>query len=552
MIAIKCENDNFKYEFELGTSLKSISQQIVPNPKYPILGARINNEVKELAYEIYKPKHLYFFDITDPDGMAMYQRSLTFVLVKAVKEKFPTAVTSVKNSISKGLYCEIDLLKTPITEEDVADIKNKMTNIINDDIPFIRQEMETTDAIKIFDENRLFEKSKLFKSRLLLYTSVYYLDKTVGYFYGTLVPSTGYLKVFDLVKYHDGILLRFPKASQPDEVEEMVKQDKIFGIFQEHKKGAKILGIEGVGSLNECIKNNTISEIIKISEALHEKKIAYIADDIHRKRDNVKLVLISGPSSSGKTTFCKRLSIQLRIWGFKPIMLSLDDYFVDREQTPKDENGDYDYECLEAIDVKLFNENLLDLMNGKEVTIPKFDFTTGKRGMHNHSLQMKHDNILVVEGIHGLNPGLTPMIDHLMKYKIYISALTQIAIDDHNRIPTTDNRLLRRIVRDYKYRNYSAYDTLNRWKSVRRGEDKNIFPYQEEADAVFNSALIYELGILKTYAEPILREVQADVVEYSEAKRLLKFISYFLPIKENEVPPTSLLREFLGGSSFKY
>ena len=551
MIVIRCENDNSSHEFELGTNLKTVVGKMIKNPKHPILGARINNQIKELDYDIYKPKHIKLIDATDPDGIKMYMRSLCFILIKAVSEVFPSSVLGIKHSLSKGLYCEVDYLDRPLTDEDVIAIKAKMLEIVEKDIPFVRKEIETTEAIEIFNQNKLYEKAKLFRTRSLLYTSVYYLDKTVSYFYGAVVPSTGYIKVFDLVKYKEGMVLRYP-ISNPYKIEDMIFQDKMFEIFKEHKRGAKILGIEGVGSLNEVIESGNIGEMMKISEALHEKKIANIADEICKKKDKIRLILISGPSASGKTSFCKRLAIQLKVIGLKPIPLSLDDYFLDRELTPLDENGDYDYENLNALDIQLFNQNLLDLMDGKEIVLPKFDFTKGKRFYRNDKLKITDKNIIMVEGIQALNPDLTPSIPHDAKYKIYVSALTQIAIDHHNRIPTTDNRLIRRIVRDYKYRKYLAVETLRRWPSVRRGEEKNIFPYQEEADAMFNSALMYEFGVLKNYAEPLLKAVQQNQYEFSEAKRLLKFFSYFLPITDAEIPPTSILREFLGGSSFKY
>ncbi|OFY75947.1 MAG: AAA family ATPase, partial [Bacteroidetes bacterium RIFOXYA12_FULL_33_9] len=382
-----------------------------------------------------------------------------------------------------------------------------------------------------------------------------YIDETVDYFYEYLVPSTSYITNFDLVKYHEGLLLRFPKVSKPEELEDIVKEDKLFEIFKEHKHWAKILGVENVGSLNQLTSSKKVGDLVKISEALHEKKIARIADDIHTKSDKVKLVLISGPSSSGKTSFCKRLSIQLQVLGFQTMLISLDDYFVNREFTPLDENGEYDFECLEAIDVKQFNTDMLALMDGKEVEIPKFDFTTGQRTYLGNKKKVCKNTLFIVEGIHGLNPGLTPDINEDFKYKVYVSALTQISIDNHNRIPTTDNRLIRRMVRDYKYRGYSALATIKRWPSVRKGEELNIFPFQENADAVFNSALLYEIAILKRRAVPILNEVPQSADEYSEAIRLLKFLSYFNDIPEEmekEIPPTSIIREFLGGSSFKY
>lgn len=555
-VTITCVNsNNKKIDFPAGTSLLEVLETVKPKLNYPVLGALINNELQELGYELFKPKHVKFIDITSSIGMRMYIRSLSFLLIKAFNERFPKATLKIAHSISKGLYCEISGLDGVIYADDVEKIKERMHEIVKADIPFRREEIINDEAIKIYEQNNQLDKCKLFKNRKILYTSVYYLENTIDYFYGYLVPSTGYIKNFDLVKYHEGLLLRYPKASNPEELEDIIKEEKIFEIFKEHKHWARILDVENVGSLNQLIKDKRVGDLIKISESLHEKKIARIADDIHTKSDKVKLVLISGPSSSGKTSFCKRLSIQLQVLGYKTMLISLDDYFVNREQTPLDENGEYDFECLEAIDVKQFNKDMLGLMAGKEVEIPKFDFTTGQRTYTGKKRQADDCTIFIVEGIHGLNPGLTREINEDSKYKIYVSALTQIAIDNHNRIPTTDNRLIRRMVRDFKYRGYSGLDTIKRWPSVRRGEDLNIFPYQENADSVFNSALLYEIAVLKRRALPILNEVPQSADEYSEAIRLLKFLSYFNDIPEEiekEIPPTSILREFLGGSSFKY
>jgi len=374
----------------------------------------------------------------------------------------------------------------------------------------------------------------------------------MDYFYGYLVPSTGYLKVFDLINYFDGILLRVPKMNDPDNLQPIVQQNKMFEIFQEYKRWGEIIGVGSIGSINEKVLKGESGELIKISEALHEKKIAQIADMIYQKKDKVKLILISGPSASGKTTTAKRLSIQLKVLGIKPMPISLDNYFVDRDKTPKDENGEYDFESIEALDLETLYENLHDLIEGKSVKMPKFSFEKGTRFYNGTELKISNDHIFILEGIHALNPALSAKFDDEMKFKIYVSALTQVGIDHHNRIPTTDNRLIRRMVRDYQYRHYSALDTIKRWPSIRKGEDLNIFPYQEEADVMFNSALFYELGVLKKHAEPVLKEIPPINEEYSEAQRLLKFLSYFKDIPEDEIPPTSILREFLSGSSFKY
>ena len=523
-LKITCVNDNKTYFFSAGTDLNTISKKIKLKLKYPPIGAKVNNELQELSYEIFNPKHIEFIDISEPIGLRMYKRSLTFVLIKAFNERFTKATLKISHSVSRGLYCEIEGLDGIIYADDVEKIKTRMQEIIDSDIPFIREEVYNEDAIEIYRKNNQEDKCKLFQNRKLMYTSVYYLDDTVDYFYGYLLPSTGYLNIFDLIKHHEGMLLCFPSQDNPKVLEEQKKEEKIFEIFKEHKKWAKILGVDNVGNLNELIDNKKIGEIVKISEALHEKRIAQIADQICGDRDKVKLVLISGPSSSGKTSFCKRLSIQLQVIGFKTMLISLDDYFVEREQTPQEVNGDFDFECLEAIDTELFNKCMIALMNGEEVELPKFDFAKGKKVFTGKKTQINNGTLFIVEGIHGLNPGLTKMINDDVKFKIYVSALTQISIDNHNRIPTTDNRLLRRMVRDYKYRGYSANDTIKRWPSVRRGEEKHIFTFQEESNAIFNSALLYEIAVLKRHALPI----------------------------EKEIPPTSIIREFLGGSSFKY
>ncbi len=547
-------NNNLSKEYPLGTSLREIAEDMKIKLNYPILGARVNNKLAELSYRIYKPKFVEFIDITNIDGYRMYQRSLSFVLMKAVRDILPQARLKIEHSISQGFYCEVEKPDDQrLTPEEVLTIAERMRQIINADIPFEREEIPTQQALEIFEENHLYEKVKLFKTRPILFTSVYKLDDQIDYFYGYLVPSTGYLKVFDLIPYYDGMLLRFPTQDNPEELGPIVEQPKLFEIFREYKQWVEILGVSTVGSINEQVQDGKAGDLIKISEALHEKKVAQIADMI-KHRGDVRLVLIAGPSSSGKTTFSKRLSVQLRVIGYQPVTISLDNFFVDREKTPRDENGDYDFESLYALDLELFNQVMNQLIAGQEVELPKFNFQEGKRYYDGTKVKLSDRGIIVIEGIHGLNPELSKHIDDKYKFKIYVSALTQIGIDYHNRIPTTDNRLLRRMIRDYQFRGYSLVDTLKRWPSVRRGEERNIFPFQEEADVMFNSALIYEFNVLKKHLEPLLREVPETVYEYSEAVRLLKFLSYFVPIRreEREIPPTSILREFISGSAFKY
>lgn len=552
MIEILCVNNSTRKSYPLGTSLLEIIKDNKIENGTPFLGARVNNEIKELSYEIFKPKTIQFFDINDIDGRRMYTRSLLFVLLKAAHDLYPEKLVKLEHSISKGYYCEIAPLSKDQNIQTSLDIGNRMREIIDANLPFLRDEIPTKEAIEIFEKNNFVEKAKLFKNRTLLYTSIYKIDEYENYFYGQLVPSTGYLEVFDLVPYFDGMLLQVPKFSNPHEVEELILQPKLFEILQEYKQWGKVLGVSNICSINDEIEKGTANELIKISEALHEKKVAQIADRVYHHKDKTKLVLIAGPSSSGKTTFCMRLAVQLKVAGLKPIQISLDNYFVDRELTPRDENGHYDFETIDALDIKQFNEDMLNLMSGNEIKVPHFSFEKGARYYNDETMKMTDENILLVEGIHGLNPKLTAMIQPENKFKIYVSALTQVGIDWHNRIPTTDNRLIRRIIRDYQYRHYSALETLRRWPSVRRGEDKYIFPFQEEADIMFNSALLFELGVLKRYVEPLLEEIQQIEPEYSEAQRLLKFFSYFKVTPDNEIPPTSILREFLSGSSFHY
>jgi len=551
-IELQCENSGKLCNFPLGTTLGEIAGSMEVSLPSPILGAYVNHRVKPLDFELVKPKKIEFFDYSNTDGQRMYLRSLSFVLYVAMRNIWPEAQLKIDHAISKGYYCEIENLGRPLTEQDVWTLREEMHELIDKDLPISRKRVLTEEAVKIFEQEGLHRKAELFKEYGRIYAPLLCLAERRDFFYGHVLPSTGYLKHFGLEKYYEGLLLRVPNPDSPGELEPMIRQEKLFEIFREHKEWAGILRIEDIAGLNEKVRQKRAGEIIKISEALHEKKIVEIANQIYARRNKVNLVLIAGPSSSGKTTFSKRLGIQLAVVGMRPISISLDDFFVDREHTPKDESGDYDFEALEAIDIAYFNEFLTKLMNGETVERPVFDFHSGERVFKGEMLKLEENSILIIEGIHGLNPGLIPGIDSERTFKIFISALTQISIDEHTYIPTTDNRLLRRIIRDSKYRGYDARTTIQRWPSVRRGEDTHIFPYQENADVMFNSALIYELGVLKRYAEHLLELVPENAPEYAEAVRLLVFISYFYPISAQEIPPTSVLREFLGGSSFNY
>ena len=524
------------------------------NLPYQVVSAKVNNRSEGLNFRVYNNKDIEFLDVRDPSGMRTYVRSLCFVLYKAVSELYPQGKLFVEHPVSKGYFCNLRLGR-PVELEDVMALKKRMQEIVAEDIPFHRMECHTTEAVRIFSERGMNDKVKLLETSGSLYTYYYTLGDTVDYYYGNLLPSTGFIKLFDLVKYYDGLLLRIPSRENPEVLEDVVKQEKMLDVFKEHLHWNYIMGLSNVGDFNLACREGHATDLIKVAEALQEKKIAQIADDIfHRVEEEgcAKLVLISGPSSSGKTTFSKRLTIQLMTNGLRPYPISLDDYFVDREQTPRDANGDYDYESLYALDLDLFNRHMQALLRGEEIELPRYNFTTGRKEYRGDRLRIDAHTILILEGIHALNPALTPQVPDERKYKIYVSALTTISLDDHNWIPTTDNRLLRRIIRDYNYRGYSARETISRWPSVREGEDKWIFPYQENADVMFNSALLFELAVLRYHVEPILNSVPRNCPEYSEAYRLLKFIKYFTPVQDKEIPPTSLLREFLGGSSFKY
>ena len=551
-IDIYCVNTGEKRVYPMGITLEEIKDDFKVKLDNPILGALVNNKVKELSFVFVKNKKVEFIDYSHPDGLRLYVRSLFFILVAAVKEVFPEVKLKMMHGISRGYYCELAGLDRVITDSDVFAIKSEMQQLVDRNIPFEKVGLPTEEAAEICRKQNLRYKAKLFEQQGALFTYIYFMGDQANYFFGHQVPSTGYLKVFDLVLYYDGLLLRIPNPVKFSEVQPYSTHDKLFEIFQEHKDWAEILNVPNVANLNENSMNGLSGDIIKISEALHEKKIAEIANLIFEKRDRVKIVLIAGPSASGKTTFSKRLMVQLAVNGLKPTMISLDDYFVDRELTPKDEKGEYDFEAIEAIDIEYFNNQLIQLFAGELVELPKFNFTIGQKFPSGKRLQLQEGSILIVEGIHGMNPGLIPHISPENTFKIFLSALTQISIDDQNHISTTDNRLIRRMIRDSKYRNYTAQDTIRRWPSVRAGEDKNIFPYQENADIMFNSALIYELAVLKKYAEPLLKAVTESQPEFSESNRLLKFFSYFKAIDDQEIPPTSLIREFLGGSSFTY
>lgn len=554
MLQICCKNNNIIKNIPIGSSLLDIYNDFNLEMPYGVVSAKVNNRTEGLNFRVYNNKDVEFMDVRESSGMRTYVRSLCFVLCKAVEEIFPDGRILLEHPISKGYFCNLKIGR-PITLEDVSRIKQRMMEIIVEDIPYHRIECHTTEAVRLFSERNMMDKVKLLETSGSLYTYYYTLGDTIDYYYGSLLPSTGYLKVFDIVKYYDGVLLRIPNKNNPLILEEVIKQEKMLEVFKEYLHWLDIMELSNVGDFNVACNEGFATDLINVSEALQEKKISHIADDIYNRGkngDRVKMVLISGPSSSGKTTFSKRLSIQLMTNGLHPFPISLDNYFVNREETPRDENGNYDYESLYALDLKFFNEQLQALLRGEEVELPRFNFSTGKREFKGDKLKIHENTILILEGIHALNPELTPQIPDANKYKVYVSALTTISLDDHNWIPTTDNRLLRRIIRDFNYRGYSAQETISRWPSVRAGEDKWIFPYQENADAMFNSALLFEFAVLRRYAEPILNAVPRNCPEYSEAYRLLKFIKYFVPVQDKEIPPTSLLREFLGGSSFRY
>jgi len=549
-IKVFCKNTSQTIEAPMGANLEEIYKLSGLQMAHGPISAHVNNKVEGMHYRVYKQKEIEFLDITSASGSRAYTRSLFFVLCKAAHELFNPCKVAIDIPVSNGYYVNLNIGR-PVTLDDAGAIRRRMQEIIDAAMPIHRHETTTKEAIELFDSLHNRSKVKLLKSIGSLYTTYYDIDGYVDYYYGSLLTNTSQIYLFGVEKYYDGLLLRLPSREHPSELGEMTHQDKMFGIFKEHHQWQDILKLRTIGDLNEAITKGFSSQLIQISEALQEKKIAKIADEI-AQRKGIKMVLIAGPSSSGKTTTCKRLNVQLAVNGIKPIGISLDDYFLDRDKTPLDEKGDFDFEHLHALNLPLLNEQLTALFRGDEVELPRYDFPTGKSTKSGKRLKMEENDILVVEGIHALNPELTAQIPKEQIFRVYASALTTILLDNHNYIPTTDNRLLRRIIRDHKYRGVSALETIRRWPSVRAGENKWIFPYQENADAMFNSAMLFELAVIKSQAEPLLEQVPENAPEHAEAYRLLKFLRYIKPIPETQIPPTSLLREFLGGSSFEY
>ena len=550
VLHIRCKNNKKTQEVPIGSTLSDIYKEINLQMPYGPVSAKVNNKVEGLHYRVYHNKDIEFLNLLSPSGIRTYTRSLFLVLCKAVHDLYPTSSVVIDIPVSNGYYCNLQL-GHEITTEDVDRIRTRMQEIIDAKMPIQRYETTTEEAVKMFTELGDIQKAKLLKSSGSLYCVYYVLEDYKDYYYGSMLTNTSQLHLFGLEPYFDGVLLRIPSTQDPSKLGELIRQDKMFEVFKEHHRWQSILGIKTVGDFNEAVKNGLATDLINVSEALQEKKISQIADTIAERKE-IKVVLIAGPSSSGKTTFCKRLSVQLLASGVKPVQISLDDYFVNRTETPKDENGELDYESIYALNIPLINEQFNALFRGEEVELPKYNFQTGMSEKSGKKLHLGENNILLVEGIHALNPALTEQIADDKKFKIYASALTTILLDDHNYIPTTDNRLLRRIVRDYKYRGCSAQETIHRWPSVRAGENKWIFPYQEQADVMFNTALLFELAVIKPQAEEVLEQVPENCEEYAEAYRLRKFLKYFAPLPFRNLPPTSLLREFLGGSSFKY
>ena len=567
MLQIRCKNNGITKSFAEGVSLLDVYQEFADDIQlpYPVVSAKVNNTSQGLKFRLFQNRDVEFLDAREGSGHRVYVRSLSFVLYKATQDLFPGSKLFIEHSLCRGYYCNFKKKSLPqplpkeggiVTDSDVDAIRARMQEIIDLDMPFRRTESTTEEAIRVFSERGFSDKVKLLETSGQIYSDYYTLGDTVDYYYGPLVPSAGYLQVWGLERYEDGLLLRVPDWNCPDRLAEKVDQPKTFEMFAEKTRWDIIMRLSNAGDVNKAIMRGHASELIQVSEALQEKKIVQIAEEIdrrfHREQNPVRLVLITGPSSSGKTTFCKRLSVQLLACGLRPVSFSTDDYFVNRVDTPKLPNGDYDFDNIETVDYQLLEDHLSRLMNGERVEVPEYNFVTGEREYKGKKLKLGSDTVLIIEGIHALNPLLTKKISDSLKYKIYISALTSISLDDHNWIPVRDNRLLRRIIRDYNKGAYTAQQTISQWKNVLEAEDKWIFPYQETADVMFNSALNIEFAVLRTHAEIILSSVPKNCPEYSEAHRLLKFIHFFLPVSDQEIPPTSIMREFVGGSSFKY
>lgn len=550
MLLIRCKNNKKVLKVNVGSTLSEVFSASELKMDHGPVCARVNNKVQGMHYRLYNDKDVEFLDMRSGSGSRTYTRTLFFICCKAINDLYGNVEVRIDIPVSKGYYVHVNLGRD-ITADDVARIRCRMQEIIDADTPIRRRMVTAEEAIRLFSEKGDMSKVKLLKGQGKLYTVYYQIDDFIDYFYGALLTSTSEVYLFDLVAYSDGMLLRVPSREDPGQLCPMPRQQKMFDVFKEHHEWQNIIGLRTVGDLNDAVDKGFATDIINVNEALQEKKIARIADQIAARHD-VKLVLLAGPSSSGKTTTCKRLSIQLLTCGLKPLQISLDDYFIDRDKTPLDANGEYDYESIHALNIALINEQFNALFKGEEIELPRYNFQAGKSEKSGKRLRLGPNDIVVVEGIHALNPELTAQIPEQQKFRVYVSALTTILLDEHNYIPTTDNRLLRRIIRDYKYRGVSAQESIHRWPSVRAGEERWIFPYQENADAMFNSAMLYELAVIKQQAEPLLEQVPENCEEYAEAHRLLKFLRYFHAISYRQLAPTSLLREFLGGSSFKY
>ena len=552
-IKVYCENTASHIEVQMGTTLLELTKSLALKHSYPVLAAYVNNRLKELNYRVYTPISVRFIDISHSEGHRVYQRTVAFLLQRAMAELFADYPFHIRHSVGSGYYCEAEG-KESFSELECIALEQKVREIAAENIPIERHKEPTADIVAKLEEAGYNDKATLLRSRPRLYSNVYYMGKSIGYFFGALAPTSGYVDNFAIIPYNEGFFVAMPDRTVPLRLGRVPKADKMAGLFHQFHEWMDVVGVPTVGELNDRILQGDTSELIKIAEAVHGRQFSLIADKIYaaNRERGAKVILISGPSSSGKTTSAKRIGIQLRVLGLHPVLISLDDYFVDRANTPRDENGDYDYEALEALDLARLNDDLKKLIDGQSVEIPRYDFITGTRQWHDQPLKLDERSVLIMEGIHALNPRLTPALEERLKFKIYLSCFTSVAMDNITRIHTTDNRLLRRITRDYRTRGNNAYNTIARWPSVRRGEEKHIFPYQENADVMVNTSLFYELGVIRPIVEPILREIPDTVPEYGEAHRLLEFLDNFVPIAPDEIPLDSVLREFVGGSSFKY